>query len=196
MNTKRMFLKSAVGAAALAPMLVTASTSTSTAAGPRATYFPNAILQTHEGRQVRFYDDVVKGNRLVIFNMMYTVCANICPPDTANLLRVQEMLGERVGRDIFMYSLTLQPELDRPEALQAYASKYGVKPGWTFLTGGRADMDLIRRRLGFYDRNPQVDADLSQHTGMIRVGNEALDRWCMMPSLLRPKQIVDAIASL
>ncbi|HXD39898.1 MAG TPA: SCO family protein [Ramlibacter sp.] len=193
MSTKRMFLKSAAGAVALAPLLVSASASVG---GPRAGYFPNAALQTHEGRKVRFYDDVVKGNKLVIFNMMYTACTNICPPDTANLLQVQEMLGERVGRDIFMYSLTLQPELDTPAALQAYASKYGVKPGWTFLTGGRDDMDLIRRKLGFYDRNPQVDADLSRHTGMIRVGNEALDRWCMMPSLLRPRQIVDAIVRL
>jgi protein SCO1/2 len=161
--------------------------------GPRAAYFPNALLQTHEGKQVRFYDDVVKGDKIVVFNMMYTVCANICPPNTANLLQVQQMLGDRVGRDIFFYSLTLRPEMDTPAALRDYAKLYGVKPGWTFLTGGRADLDAIRRKLGFFDRDPLADQDLSLHTGMIRIGNEAYDRWSMMPTLLTPRQLVNSI---
>jgi protein SCO1/2 len=164
--------------------------------GPRATYFPNAKLETHEGKQVRFYDDVVKGNKVLVFNMMYTVCANICPPTTANLMQVQQMLGSRMGRDIFFYSLTLRPEFDTPQALQAYAKQYGIKPGWTLLTGKRSDMEVIRRKLGFYDRDAQVDANLSQHTGMVRIGNEAHDRWCMMPALLTPRQLVSSISSL
>ena len=194
MTTKRTFLKAALAGTAFSP--VPASAVKSRAAGPRADYFPNAVLQTHEGKKVRFYDDVVKGNKIVVFNMMYTVCTNICPPNTANLLRVQEMLGARMGRDVFFYSLTLRPEMDTPQALMAYSKQYGVKPGWTLLTGRPADMEIIRRKLGFFDRDPEADANLSQHTGMVRMGNEAFDRWSMMPALLTPKQLFNSITRL
>lgn len=167
-----------------------------TRAGPRAGYFPNSPLRTHDGRQVRFYDDVIKGDKIVVLNMMYTVCANICPPTTANLLRLQAQFGPRMGRDIFFYSLTLQPELDSPAALRDYAAKYGVGPGWTFLTGARGDMDTIRRKLGFYDIDPVADADPLRHSGMLRIGREAHDRWSMVPAQLTARQLSGAILAL
>ncbi|MBC7444918.1 MAG: SCO family protein [Polaromonas sp.] len=73
--------------------------------------------------------------RTVLFNMMQSVCAGICPANTANLLQVQQALGSRMGKDIFMVSMTLQPEFDTPDALREYVGRYGIQPGWTFLTG-------------------------------------------------------------
>lgn len=193
MVTKRDLLKAALTGAVCAPSLARAAAA---GAGPRAGYFPNTVVQTQHGQKLRFYDDVVKGNKIVVFNMIYTMCTNICPPSTANLSQVQELLGDRVGRDIFFYSLTLRPEADTPQALLAYARQFGLKPGWTLLTGKPKEMDLIRRKLGFYDRDPEVDKDLSQHTGMVRIGKEAYDRWTMMPALLTPRQLVDSITRL
>ena len=66
----------------------------------------------------------------------------------------------------------------------------------SFLTGAHGDMDAIRRKLGFFDRDPQVDGNLSQQTGMIRIGNEAYDRWSMMPALLTPRQLANSIVRL
>jgi protein SCO1/2 len=106
---------------------------------------------------------------------------------------VQQALGSRVGRDIFMYSITLRPEFDTPPVLRAYAKRFGVKPGWTFLTGQPLDTEIVRRKLGFYDLDPKVDADVSQHTGMLRIGDESHDRWCMVPALSSPRQIVSTI---
>jgi protein SCO1 len=189
-NSKRDWLKWA-GTAALAPVLAT-STSSNAAPGPRAGYFPNSIVQTHDGRKLRFYDDVVRG-KVVVFNMMYSVCTGICPGNTANLLQVQQALGSRLGKDIFMVSMTLQPEFDTPKALQDYVNSYGIKPGWTFLTGQPKEMDVIRRKLGFFNDDPKIDSDLANHTGMVRIGNETLDRWFMMPALSSPKQIARAI---
>src|SRR5688572_12899663 len=96
-----------------------------------ASYFSNSTLTTHEGRKVRFYDDLIRG-KLVAFNMMYLGCDDTCPLTTANLVRVQKLLGKRVGREVFMYSLTLQPEVDRAADLRNYAEKMGVQPGWLF----------------------------------------------------------------
>jgi protein SCO1/2 len=193
MNLKRTLLKTAIAGAVLP---VTSVHAAAKLKGPRADYFPNAVLKTHEGKTVRFYNDVMHGDKRVIINMMYGICTNICPPATANLVKVQEMLGDRIGRDIFMYSLTLQPEFDTPEVLHAYREKYGIKPGWTFLTGRRGDMEAIRRKLGFFDRDAVLDSNLSQHTGMLRLGREAHDRWSMMPALLTPKQIVNSVIRL
>lgn len=196
-DSKRDWLKW-MGSAALAPVLAAsgpASAGTTSQRGPRANYFPNAVLDTHDGRKLRFYDDMVRG-KVVVFNMMYSVCTGICPGNTANLLQVQEALGSRLGKDIFMYSMTLQPEFDTPKALQDYVSRYSIKPGWTFLTGHPREMDAIRRKLGFFNDDPRIDADLANHTGMVRIGNEALDRWLMMPALASPKQLAREIMQM
>jgi protein SCO1/2 len=188
MNSKRMFLK---GGLAMLPALSLATASTPSPARA-ASYFPNAVLQTHEGRKVRFYDDVLKG-KLVVINMMYTVCTGICPANTASMKAVQQALGPRVGRDIFMYSLSLRPEFDSPQALRDYVNQYEIGPGWTFLTGGQEDMEVIRRKLGFYDSDPTKDADISNHTGVVRVGNVPAERWCMVPAQSSTRQIVSTI---
>jgi protein SCO1 len=191
MNTKRNLL-GLMGAAALSPLLASAANAKAPPAGPQVNTFPNFVLETHEGKKVRFYDDLLK-NKIVVINMLYTYCSGICPANTSNLLQVQQELGKRLGKDIFMYSLTLQPEFDRPEALNAYVKQRGIKPGWTLLTGKPDEMEQIRRRLGFVDSDPVADADLSNHTGVVRVGNVALDRWFMMPALSRSQMISRAI---
>ena len=103
------------GSAALAPVLTASAPALAAKPGPRAGYFPNTVVQTHDGKKLRFYDDVVRG-KVVVFNMMYSVCTGICPGNTANLLQVQQALGDRLGTDIFMVSMTLQPEFDTPQA--------------------------------------------------------------------------------
>lgn len=161
-------------------------------AGSQAGRLPNTRLITHEGREVRFYDDLVRG-KVVAINMMYGQCAGICPMATSNLLRVQEMLGERVGRDVFMYSITLKPEEDIPRGLKLYAERYGVRPGWQFLTGTPADIRDLRYRLGFYDPDQRIDEIDESHTGMVRIGNDRFDRWTMAPALAEPDQILATI---
>ena len=190
-RSKRDWLKWA-GSAALAPVLTASAPALAAKPGPRAGYFPNTVVQTHDGQKLRFYDDVVRG-KVVVFNMMYSVCTGICPGNTANLLQVQQQLGDRLGKDIFMVSMTLQPEFDTPKALNDYVKSYGIKPGWIFLTGHPPEMDVIRRKLGFFNDDPRIDADLANHTGMVRVGNERLDRWFMMPALSAPNQMASAI---
>jgi len=157
-----------------------------------ADYFSNATLITHEGKTVRFYDDLIR-DKVVMLNMMYAQCDGICPIMTENLVRVQQLLGPRVGRDVFMYSITLQPEQDSPEDLKIYAAVHGVKPGWLFLTGQPADLRLMRYRLGFYDPDPTVDGQKATHTGAVRIGNDAYERWAIAPALSGPEHIVATV---
>lgn len=193
MHARRGFIAAGIGGAVLPAI----SGSSARRADPeQVNGFPNPPLLTQSGKRIRFYDDVIRGNKVLLVNMMYASCGNICPPNTANLMQVQQLLGDRMGRDVFFYSLTLQPGIDRSPDLQAYARRYGITAGWTFLTGAARDMDAVRRKLGFYDPDPAVDADLAQHAGMVRIGNEAIDRWSMMPALMPPARLARTLADL
>lgn len=190
MNDRRHVL-AGLGAASLCAfgLPAAADSAAKTRAGQR---FPNVPLKTHTGATVNFYDDLIRG-KIVAINMMYADCEGICPEMTNNLSRVQERLGNRVGKDIFMYSITIRPEVDTVEHLADYAEMHSVDPGWLFLTGSRKNIDLVRYALGFYDPDPKIDKELNRHTGMVRIGNDAYDRWAMAPALARPEQIVGAI---
>ena len=159
----------------------------------RQRYFPNLVLTTHEGRKVKFYDDLVK-DKIVIFNMFYAKCEGICSPITRNLVRLQNILGNRVGKDIFMYSFTLKPKDDTVMAMKHYAHMHKVKPGWLFLTGSPNDMETLRRKLGFVDPDPEVDKDLSNHIGVIKYGNEPLERWGGCPGMSSPEWIAETLS--
>lgn len=189
---RREWLKSLAGGVFLPSPLASNAQGMRSPAPPR---FPNVPVVTHEGKTLRFYDDLVRG-KIVAFNMMYTVCTGICPASTATLLQVQQALAPRLGRDVFMYSMTLQPQLDDPRALREYMDRYGVQPGWTYLTGKPKDMDLLRRALGFVESDPVLDSDLLTHTGMVRAGNEALNRWLMVPTFTAPRRIISALQRL
>lgn len=154
-------------------------------------YFPDVEVLTHEGKKVNFYNDLIKG-KIVTINFMFTHCDEICPLVTANLVRVQQMLGKRVGKDIHMYSFSLQGT-DSPKALAAYREKYKIKAGWTFLTGNRDTMELLRRKLGFTYPDPKIDADKTQHIGNVRFGSEPLTIWEVMPGMGNPKYLVQLL---
>lgn len=158
----------------------------------QARYFPNIELTTHEGKKVHFYDDLIK-DKIVIINFMYAECKGICPGITANLLKVQKLLGNRIGRDIFMYSITLKPEEDSPQDLRHYVQMHRVKPGWLFLTGKPDEIDALRRKLGFSNTNPKLDNDKTNHIGMIRYGNEPRQWWAMCPGQAHAQWIVESI---
>ena len=159
----------------------------------RARYFPNVVLTSHEGKKVRFYDDLIK-DKIVMINFMYAECQGVCPGITANLARVQKLLGQRVGRDTFIYSITLKPERDTPQALKHYAQMHRAGPGWLFLTGAPADVELLRRKLGFTDPDPKRDKDRSNHIGNVRYGNEALMLWAACPGLSKAAAIAEAVS--
>lgn len=159
----------------------------------RKRYFPDVTLFTQDNQKVRFYQDLVK-DKIVMFNFFYTHCEGICPAVTHNLAAVQKLLGSRMGRDIFINSITLKPAEDTPLVLKEYAKTHGIKPGWTLLTGKAEDVELLRRSLGFTDPDPALDADKSQHIGNIRYGSEPLMQWTAMPGMTRPESIAKAIS--
>jgi protein SCO1 len=149
------------------------------AAGPSqagAQLIPNVALRTQDNEQVRFYSDLVKGKQVVI-NMMYANCEGYCPMITSRLVEVHKALAARMGRDLFMYSITIKPETDDPGALKGFAEMHhALLPGWKFLTGDPHDIETLRFALFRHD-HIKIDLDLDSHVARLRIINDATGRW-------------------
>jgi protein SCO1 len=159
----------------------------------RRLYFPNVTLRTQDNKPVRFYEDLIK-DKIVTINFFYANCEGICPLVTANLVKVQKLLGKRVGQDIFMNSITLKPDEDTPAVLKEYQKMHGIGPGWRLLTGKPEDIELLRKSLGFTYPNKLIDQDKSQHIGNVRYGNEPLMLWAACPGMAHAKWIAESIS--
>ncbi|HSB11714.1 MAG TPA: SCO family protein [Blastocatellia bacterium] len=162
-------------------------------ASPGAALFTNALVRTHENKQVRFYDDLIKGRQVVI-NLMYATCEGLCPQVTSNLVKVHQALKDRMGKDLFMYSITVKPEEDDPAALKEYAEMHrALLPGWTFLTGEPYDIETIRYRLFRMD-HIAIDLDLNAHTSWLRIINDGTNRWLHVSPLASLYTVVQHIS--
>jgi protein SCO1 len=150
-------------------------------------HFPNTVMQNQDGRSLRFYDDVIRG-KVVVINFVYTTCTDICPLDTAKLRDVQQRLGERLGRDIFMYSVSVNA--DTPAALRRYMRTYDIGPGWSFLTASREEVALLQRRLGLRISDPN---DVRTHNTSIVIGNESTGQWIRRSAYENPVGLVELI---
>lgn len=162
-------------------------------ASPGAGRFTNAVLRTHENKEVRFYDDLIKGRQVVI-NFMYAECHGACPMVTSTLSKVYQALKPRMGKDVFFYSITVKPETDGPAALAHYAKmRKAILPGWTFLTGDPYDIETIRFRLfGMY--HPGFDLDSAMHSGTLRIINDATNCWTTVEAFASIKTILKHIS--
>jgi cytochrome oxidase Cu insertion factor (SCO1/SenC/PrrC family) len=165
----------------------TAASDAAPAAPVSSLRIPDAVVYNQNGRRLNFYTDLVKG-KVVAINFIFTTCTTICPPLTATFRRVQQELGEHVGRDVELISISVDPTTDTPERLFDFAAKFKAGPGWTFVTGDGAQIDTLLRALG------AAVANKNDHTPMILVGNDATGRWTRAYGLSSPAKLVDAIS--
>ncbi|MGH8739920.1 MAG: SCO family protein [Burkholderiales bacterium] len=166
------------------------------AAGTRwgAGYFPNVELTAHDGRKYRLYDDLLKGKTVAI-NVIFTDCKDVCPLETAMLVQLHRLLGDRVGRDIAFYSISIDPERDTPAVLKAYAEKFGaLLPGWLFLTGKPEDIRLATKKLGLVRGTDKATRD--GHTAILMVGRQATGQWDRMSALDDSRFLATRMAAL
>jgi protein SCO1/2 len=157
-----------------------------------ANYFPNVPLITQDGKTIHFYDDMLKG-KIVLINFIYTECGDVCPLETAKLAQVYKLLGDRMGKDIFFYSITVDSRHDTPAVLKSYSKKFHTGPGWYFLTGKKEDIDTVRKKIGMAGR---LDEDpLTGHTSSLTLGNEPQGQWMQDSSFDDPHFIATIVGN-
>lgn len=150
-------------------------------------YFPNITLVDQDGQKLKFYDDLLK-DKIVVINFIFTHCGDSCPSETANLRKVQKLLGSRMGKDIFFYSISIDPEHDTPEVLKAYAAKFKITndSGWKFLTATKEETIQLRRTFGLF-REGYEEKNLSEHSTSVMMGNEQTGQWFKRSPYDEPK---------
>ena len=134
-------------------------------------YFTDTLLRTESDRAIRFYTDALK-DKVVLINFVFTQCGDTCPLITARLVQVKKALGEAFGRDVRFISISVDPEHDRPEDLARFAKKFdAVHPEWWFLTGEKANVDGVVKKLGAFT------AERESHLTAIIIGSAGQARW-------------------
>lgn len=150
---------------------------------------PDLALVDQEGRPVHFYRDLVRG-KVVMINFVFTSCTTICPPMGATFGKVQQLLGDRAGRDVHLISVSVDPATDTPERMKAWGKKFGAGPGWTLVTGERETVVQLLKALGVYTPN------LNDHTPLVLAGNDPRGEWTRAYGLAAPAKLVELLDGL
>jgi protein SCO1/2 len=164
-------------------------TKTPETASPAEKYFTDVELINQDGKKVRFYSDVLKGKTVVV-NAFFTSCTSVCPPMNRNMEKIQQALGDRVGRDVFLVSLTVDPEVDTPARLKEYAQKYHAGAGWVFLTGKKENLDWALYKLGQYVE------DKNDHQTVLIIGNEPTGLWKKAFGMANVAELIQIVESV
>ena len=147
---------------------------------------PDLWLVDQNGKKVRFYSDLIK-DKVVVVHGFFTQCTAFCPMQAQALVKLKERLGDRLGRDVFIVSVSKDPLVDTPEKLSKWGKEYGVGAGWTLLTGEEVAVRKILRDVITDD----VSTDL--HETVLVIGNDRTGVWTTTHGLQSPERIVKVI---
>jgi len=152
-------------------------------------YFTNVELVNQHGEPMRLYRDLLQG-KVVVIDTLFTECTGICPVMGKTLQRIQEHVGDRLGEDVHLISISVDPENDTPEKLEAYAEKFEARPGWYFLTGAKENVDFALKKLGGYVE------DREAHNAIFIIGNEPTGLWKKAMGLAPAKDVLPIVDSV
>ena len=156
---------------------------------PGKKYFTDVVLVNQNGEKLRFYSDLLQG-KVVIINSFFATCAGSCLPLTRNLEKLQTALGPRMGKEVYILSISVDPTVDTPTRLKAYAKKLNAGPGWHFLTGDKESVDFALKKIGHF-----VDAKES-HLNIFIIANERTGLWKKAFGLAKSDELLTVVESV
>lgn len=156
---------------------------------PAERYFTNVELVNQDGELMRLYQDLLK-DKVVVIDTIFTECTGICPVISKTFQRIQDHVGDRLGEDVHLISISVDPTNDTPEKLKDFAAKFNARKGWYFLTGPKANVDFALQKLGGYV------ADRESHTAIVIIGNETTGLWKKAMGLAPARDILPIVDSV
>jgi protein SCO1 len=150
---------------------------------------PDVALVNQHGERVRFYRDLVKG-RVVAINFIFTTCTTVCPLLGVHFSTLRELMGDRVGRDVTLISLSVDPVVDTPQRLKAWSDRFDGGPGWTLLTGPKREVETLLKALHVFTPDKQA------HTPTILIGNDATGTWRRTYGLVEPATLAAMLSDV
>lgn len=143
-------------------------------------------LLDQDGNAVRFVTDVL-GDRIVVMNFIFTNCPTACPILTQIFVVLQEELGDRMGKEVALVSISVDPTRDIPPRLKKFAKEHGAGPGWTFLTGQKREVDHVLTGLDSYS------VDIWEHATKVMVGDPLTGKWVNLYGFPDPDEIMEKV---
>jgi len=150
---------------------------------------PDVPVLTQDGKQVHFYSDLVEG-KVVAMNFIFTTCTTICPPLGANFSKLQQLLGDRVGNDIRLISVSVDPVTDTPQRMKAWGATFGAGPGWTLVTGNKGEVTKLLKALQVFT------PDINDHSPVVLVGGGKKGTWTRAYGLAPPAELATMLEAL
>lgn len=160
-----------------------------TQAGAAAYFGSLPALVDQDGHPVQIYADLMKG-KVVVIDAIFTTCQGACPVMSRNFAKIQDWLGDRLGKDALLISISVDPGTDTPAKLKEYASHFNARPGWYFLTGKPDDVAQVLKKLGQYTEKPD------DHLNLFLVGNDATGLWKKAFGLADAGQLIPIVDSV
>ncbi|MDF3935211.1 SCO family protein [Pseudomonas citronellolis] len=151
--------------------------------------FVDQPLLDQDGRSVDLRRDLV-GERIVVMGFVYTSCTTVCPLVSSIMGKLQARLGDQVGREVSLVSISVDPQRDTPQRLLDYSRRYHAGPGWRWLTGEPVAVDDTLKALGAWS------ADYESHPPLIMVGDGRSDRWTRFYGFTDPAVLQAKVAEL
>ena len=146
-------------------------------------------LVTQDGKRVKFKSDVIN-DKLVAMTFIFTSCTTICPVYSAIFSRLQPLLGDRLGSEVILVSITMDPTRDVPRRMKKEAKKFQAKPGWYYLTGKKGNVDQVLEGLDAYFQ------DFTLHPPMALVGDGKTGTWKRYTGFPKPEHLLAMIDEL
>ena len=159
------------------------------APSPAHNYFGDTRLTDQDGRELRLYSDLIQG-KVVVIDVMFTACTGACPIMSSTFAKIQDRLGERLGKDVHLLSISVDPVNDTPARLKEFAARFKARPGWFFLTGSKENVDAALRKLGQYVETREA------HQNLFLIGNDRTGLWKKAFGLAKPEDIFPVVDSV
>jgi len=149
----------------------------------------DGLLLTQHGDEVLFVTDVI-GDNIVVMDFVYTTCTTICPVLSALFTQVQTKLGDQVGDDVMLVSMSVDPIRDTPQRLKAYSAKHRAGEGWLWLTGPKSVVEDVLVGVGAYTTN------FEDHPSMVLIGDGVTGEWKRLFGFPNPDRIVSIVIEM
>lgn len=171
------------------PSAPSKQTPSANAESPTKNYFTDVLLTNQNGEKMRFYSDLLKG-KVVVINSFFATCTGSCLPLNRNLEKLQKALGDYMGKEVYFISISVDPTVDTPTALKAYAKKLNAGPGWYFLTGDKENVDFALKKIGQFVDNK------TDHLNIFIIGNERTGLWKKAFGLAQDVELMKVVESV